>query len=142
MSGPGLTRPAGTWACVPTKRTGRRLAKPQCQCGALTTDVLAVTRFAAVQPRNHGRGMQAAAQKAEAGKLNQARVVVLSDAGLRRSEASSLPWGDVQCWDDGSGGVTVARSKTDPEAVRAVVAITQLQCRRFPPSGRRGLVEE
>ena len=53
-----------------------------------------------------------------------ALVAALSDAGLRRSEASSLTWGDVQRWDDGSGRITVIRSKTDLEAQGAVVAIT------------------
>ena len=53
-----------------------------------------------------------------------ALVAALSDAGLRRSEASSLTWGDVQRWDDGSGRITAIRSKTDVEAAGAVVAIT------------------
>ena len=53
-----------------------------------------------------------------------ALVAVLPDAGLRRSEAASLTWGDVQHWDDGSGRITVIRSKTDAEAQGAVVAIT------------------
>ena len=53
-----------------------------------------------------------------------ALVAVLSDGGLRRSEASSLTWGDVQRWDDGSGRITVIRSKTDVEAQGAVVDIT------------------
>ena len=30
-------------------------------------------------------------------------MAALSDAGLRRSEASSVTWEDVQRWDDGSG---------------------------------------
>ena len=51
-------------------------------------------------------------------------VAVLSDAGLRRSEAAALTRGDVQRWDDGSGRITVIRSKTDIEAQGAVVAIT------------------
>ena len=51
-------------------------------------------------------------------------MAVLSDAGLRRSEASSLTWGDVQRWEDGSGRITVVRTKTDAEAQGAVVAIT------------------
>ena len=51
-------------------------------------------------------------------------MAALSDAGLRRSEASSLTWGDVQRWDDGSGRITVVRSKTDVESQGAVVAIT------------------
>ena len=49
---------------------------------------------------------------------------MLSDGGLRRSEASSLTWGDVRRWDDGSGRITVIRSKTDAEAQGAVVAVT------------------
>ena len=45
-------------------------------------------------------------------------------AGWRRSEAAALTWGDVQRWDDGSGRITVVRSKTDALAQGAVVAIT------------------
>ena len=51
-------------------------------------------------------------------------MAVLSDAGLRRSEAAILTWGNVQRWDDGSGRITVIRSKTDAAAVGAVAAIT------------------
>ena len=106
------------------KGWGRRLAKPQRQSGALTADVLAVIRLTAVQPRRRGRGIETPAQAAERGRFDLALVAVLSDAGLRRSEASSLTWGDVQHWDDGSGRITVIRSKTDAEAQGAVVAIT------------------
>ena len=53
-----------------------------------------------------------------------ALVAALSDAGLRRSEAAALTWGDVQRWDDGSGRITVIRSKTDVETQGALVAIT------------------
>ena len=106
------------------KGWGRRLARPQRQAGALTADVLAVIRLTAVQPRKRGRGLETAEQAAQRGKFDVALVTVLSDAGLRRSEASSFTWGDVQRWDDGSGRVTVVRSKTDVEAAGAVVAIT------------------
>ena len=106
------------------KGWGRRLAKPQRQSGALTADVLAVIRLTAVQPRKRGRGVETPEQAAERARFDVALVAVLSDAGLRRSEASSLTWGDVQRWDDGSGRITVIRSKTDAEAVGAVVAIT------------------
>ena len=106
------------------KGWGRRLAKPQRQAGALTADVLAVIRLTAVQPRKRGRGIEAPQQAAERANLDLALVAVLSDGGLRRSEASSLTWGDVQRWDDGSGRITVIRSKTDVEAAGAVVAIT------------------
>ena len=106
------------------KGWGRRLAKPQRQSGALTADVLAVIRLTAVQPRKRGRGIETPAQAAERGKFDLALVAVLSDGGLRRSEAAVLTWGDVQRWDDGSGRITVIRSKTDVEAQGAVVAIT------------------
>ena len=53
-----------------------------------------------------------------------ALVAALSDAGLRRSAAAALTWGDVVRWDDGSGRITVIRSKTDVEAQGAGVAIT------------------
>ena len=106
------------------KGWGRRLAKPQRQSGALTADVLAVIRLTAVQPRPRGRGIETPEQAAERGKFDLALVAALSDAGLRRSEAAALTWGDVQRWEDGSGRITVIRSKTDVEAQGATVAIT------------------
>ena len=98
-----------------------RLSKPQRQAGALT----------AVQPRKRGRGFETAGQAAERARVDLALVAVLSDGGLRRSEASSLTWGDVQRWDDGSGRITVVRSKTDVEAQGAVVAITPAAMQDF-----------
>ena len=106
------------------KGWGRRLGKPQRQAGALTADVLAVIRLTAVQPRRRGRGFETAGQAAERACFDLALVAVLSDGGLRRSEAAVLTWGDVVRWDDGSGRITVIRSKTDVEAEGAVVAIT------------------
>ena len=106
------------------KGWGRRLSKPQRQAGALTADVLAVIRLTAVQPRKRGRGFETVEQAAQRGKFDLALVAALSDGGLRRSEASSLTWGDVVRWDEGSGRITVVRSKTDVEAAGAVVAIT------------------
>ena len=72
------------------KGWGRRLAKPQRQSGALTADVLAVIRLTVVQPRKRGRGMETPQQAAERARLDVALVAVLSDAGLRRSEATAL----------------------------------------------------
>ena len=106
------------------KGWGRRLARPQRQAGALTADTLAVIRLTAPKPRARGRGFETAEQAAERARFDLALVAVLSDGGLRRSEAAALTWGDVQRWDDGSGRITVVRSKTDVEAQGAVVAIT------------------
>ena len=122
------------------KGWGRRLARPQRQAGALTADVLAVIRLTAVQPRKRGRGFETAEQAAERGKFDVALVAALSDAGLRRSEASSLTWGDVQRWDDGSGRITVIRSKTDVEAAGAVVAITPAAMRALDAIRPAGVV--
>ena len=106
------------------KGWGRRLSKPQRQAGVLTADVLAVIRLTAVQPRRRGRGIETPEQAAQRARFDLALVAVLSDGGLRRSEAAALTWGDLQRWDDGSGRITVVRSKTDVEAQGAVVAIT------------------
>ena len=106
------------------KGWGRRLARPQRQAGALTADVLAVIRLTAPKPRARGRGVETPQQAAERARFDLALVAVLSDGGLRRSEAAALTWGDVQRWDDGSGRITVVRSKTDALAQGAVVAIT------------------
>ena len=78
---------------APLKGWGRRLSRPQRQSSALTADVLAVIRLTAVQPRRRGRGFETAKQAAERGKFDVALAAVLSDAGLRRSEAAALTWG-------------------------------------------------
>ena len=120
------------------------MAKPQRQTGAPTADVLAVIRLTAVQPRLRGRGFETAEQAAVRARFDLALVAVLSDAGLRRSEAGSLTWGDVQRWDDGSGRITVLRSKTDVEATGAVVAITPAAMKALDamrPAGADGEVK-
>ena len=130
--------------CASLKGWGRRLAKPQRQAGALTADVLAVIRLTAVQPRKRGRGHETEEQAPQRGKFDVALVAVLSDAGLRRSEAAALTWGDVQRWDDGSGRITVIRSKTDVEAAGAVVAVIPAAMRALDairPVGLGGAVK-
>ncbi|MCY4374431.1 MAG: tyrosine-type recombinase/integrase, partial [Spirochaetaceae bacterium] len=44
----------------------------------------------------------------------------MRDALLRREEAAALTWADIAREDDGSGRLTIPRSKTDPEAGGAV----------------------
>ena len=82
-------------------------------------------RITAVQPRKRGRGIETPEQAQERGKFRRGpggRAVGRGVAAF--SEAAALTWGDVQRWDDGSGRITVVRSKTDVEAAGAVVAIT------------------
>ncbi len=66
-------------------------------------------------------------------------MAILSDAGLRPSEAAALTWGDVQRWDDGSGHITVVRSRTDAEAVGAVVGIPPAATRALDAIGQAGV---
>ena len=69
-------------------------------------------------------------------------MAVLSDGGLRRSEAAALTWGDVQHWDDGSGRITVVRSKTDVEAQGATVAITPVAMKALEAIRPAGVASE
>ena len=124
-----------------SKGWSRRLAKPQRQSRALTADVLAVIRLTAIQPRKRGRVIETPEQAEKRARFDVALVAILSDAGLRWSEASSLIWGDIQRWDDGSGRITIIRSKTDVEAQGAVVAITPTALRALDairPAGVAG----
>ena len=125
---------------VSLKGWGIGLSKPQRQSGALTADVLAVIRLTAVQPRKRGRGFETPEQAAERGRFDVTLVALLSDAGLRRSEASSLTWGDVQRWDDGSGRITVIHSKTHVEAAGATVAITPAAAKALDAIRPAGMV--
>ncbi len=63
---------------------------------------------------------------------------VMHDAGLRRSEAAALTWADVVKSEDGSGRLTVVRSKTDKYGRGQVVAVTHRALRALEairPSG-------
>ena len=136
----GHESPAGTRACALLKGWGSRLAKPQRQAGALTADVLAVIRLTAVQPRKRGRGFETAGQAAERGRFDVALVACVR----RRVEAFRggrvLTWGDVQRWDDGSGRITVIRSKTDAEPRAPWWPSPPPPCGPWTPSGRWALV--
>ena len=52
---------------------------------------------------------------------------VLVDGGLRRSEAAALTWGDVELWTDGTGRLTVQKSKNQTEL--QTVAVTTATAR-------------
>ena len=94
----------------------RQAAAPR-QAYALTAEALAMISATACQPRvGRGGRLELAEQARRRGRVDIALCRVLSDAGLRRSEAAALVWDDVARWDDGSGRLTVGRSKTDAEA--------------------------
>ena len=100
--------------------------RPQRQAKPLTETALAAVKATAGIPRRHqGRAVRAenAWDARRRGQVDVALLSVLRDGLLRRSEAAVLRWGDVEIQDDGSARIHVRRSKTDPEAERAVLYI-------------------
>ena len=91
----------------------RQAASPR-QVSALTVGALAAIYETACFPRV-GRGgvLEGAETALRRGLVDIALCWVMSDAGLRRSEAAALVWEDIARWDNGSGRLTVRRSKTD-----------------------------
>ena len=104
-----------------TRQTGVN----QKQARPLDADALAAIRATAVIPRrSRGGSMETEETALKRGRLDIALASVLSDAGLRVSEAVQLRWRDVLDTETGAGLVYVERSKTDQAGEGAYVAIT------------------
>ena len=102
-----------------------REAPPQRQAAALMPDVISAIRATARTPRRGRGGRMENSGTAEArARVDVALAFTLRDGGLRVSEAAALTWRDVERWADGSGRLTILRSKTDQEGKGAVVAVT------------------
>ena len=56
--------------------------------------------------------------------MDVALIRTLWDGLLRRSEAAALTWGDIEREEDGSGRLTVRRSKTDQEGEGATLYLS------------------
>ena len=107
-----------------------------CASRAVKTIMRGLARQAAGAPVRQAKALTADAVAAIRGALNghvasnrrtardMALVAVMADAGLRRSETAALVWGDITREADGSGRVTIRRSKTDQEGAGTVVAVT------------------
>lgn len=107
------------------KGISRQHGQAQAQAAALDAAALDAIRATAMLPRTGRRGVPETTDYAAArGRVDIALCAVLSDAGLRRSEAAALTWADVESAADGSGRITIARSKTDQEGEGEIVAIT------------------
>ena len=92
----------------------RMFGRPPQQASPLTSDVAAAIRATARRPRRLPSGrMESEATAERRGLVDIALVSVMRDALLRRSEASELVWDDVARMADGTGRLTVRRSKTD-----------------------------
>ena len=100
----------------------RAEARAPRQAAPITQAALAAIKATAALPRKSrqsGRVETEARAQARAA-LDVAVVSVMRDALLRVSEAAALTWGDIDVEADGSGRLTVARSKTDQQAAGAV----------------------
>ena len=85
------------------------------QAKAITRDDFAVILARAGEPRKLGRGKETAETAAERAQIDRAIAGVLFHAGLRRSEAADLRWGDVEPAASIPGALTirVRTSKTN-----------------------------
>lgn len=92
----------------------RMFGRPPRQASPLTSDVAAAVRATARLPRQLPSGRTESESTAERrGLVDIALVSVMRDGLLRPSEASELVWDDVSRMVDGTGRLTVRRSKTD-----------------------------
>ena len=104
-----------------TRQTGVN----QKQARPLDADALAAIRATAFIPRRtRGGSLESEESALKRGRLDIALASVLSDAGLRVSEAAQLRLRDVLDAEDGAGLVYIERSKTDQAGEGAYVAIT------------------
>ena len=120
-----------------TRGIARIAGRAQKQAAGLTAASLAAIRATACVPRTGRGGSLESAATAEARGLKDiALASLMRDGMLRRSEAASLTWGDLLEEGDGTGRLTVARSKTDQEGegvVLFVAAVTMEALRGIRP---------
>ena len=104
----------------------RMYNKPQRQARGLTRECLAAIQATAHFPRALPSGrLENAVHAAARARLDVALVAVMRDGMLRRSEAAAITWGDVERASDGSGRLTVRRSKTDQTGEGSVQYLSQ-----------------
>lgn len=104
----------------------RRLGREPDQAAPLDAQALAAIRATATRPRPLAQpDSWETPQKAEKrGLVDIALASVMRDGLLRRAEAAALTWDDIAPWPDGSGRLTVARSKTDQTGQGAVLYLS------------------
>ena len=103
----------------------RQIGVGQKQARPLDADALAAIRATALNPRiSRGGSLETEETALRRSRLDIALASVLSDAGLRISEAAALRWRDVLDAEDEAGLVYIERSKTDQAGEGAYVVIT------------------
>ena len=121
----GLESPQTTGVTETLRGLSRQVAVSQKQARPLDADALAAIRATALNPRrSRGGSLEMEETALRRGQLDIALASVLSDAGLRISEAAILRWRDVLDAEDGAGLVYIERSKTDQAGEGAYVVVT------------------
>ena len=107
------------------KGLAEQYGRGQKQAAALTAEGLAAIRATAcLSRRGRGGRMETAEFARRRGLLDIAMISLMRDALLRVGEAAELTWGDLEDETDGTGRLTVHRSKTDREARGAVLFVS------------------
>ena len=120
-----------------TMKGWRNQAPAPQQAEALTALALARIRETARLPRR-GRGgsMESAAGAQARGAIDLAIIGVMSDGGLRRSEAADLTWNDIEFWEDGTARITIQKGKNQSGPLTvAVTETTARALRDIQPDG-------
>lgn len=107
------------------KGATRIAGNAQKQAKGLTAEALDAIEASACRPRLRASGSQESPQAAvRRGSVDIALVSVMRDAMLRVSECAALTWGDIETESDGSGRLSVRRSKTDPDGDGTVLFVS------------------
>ena len=121
----GLESPQTAGVTETLRGLSRQVGVSQKQARPLDADALAAIRATALNPRkSRGGSLEMEETALRRGRHDIALASVLSDAGLRISEAADLRWRDVLDAEDGAGLVYIERSKTDQAGEGAYVVIT------------------
>ena len=124
---PDAENPARAPVVSETLRSISARTAPQRQARAMLPEYLDAIRSTALIPRGRSNGgtPETNVRAILRGRVDIALCTLMRDAGLRRSEAAAITWGDVEDWPDGSGRLTIVRSKTNRTGEPEVVAITR-----------------
>ena len=121
----GLESPATAGVTETLRGLSRQIGVSQKQARPLDADALAAIRATALNSRrSRGGSFESEEMALRRGRLDIALTSVMSDAGLRISEAADLRWRDVLDAEDGAGLVYIERSKTDQVGEGAYVVVT------------------
>ena len=121
----GLESPQTAVVTETLRGLSRQIGVSQKQARPLDADALAAIRATAFTPRTmRGGSLEMEDTAIRRGRLDIALASVMSDAGLRISEAAALRWRDVLDAEDGAGLVYIERSKTDQAGEGAYVVVT------------------